>query len=51
MKIHYWDGTHQDESYLVACGKSAKRWRFRFWQQRKWKGVTCKGCLRARPKR
>lgn len=49
MKVHYWDGSHGgDMTYPVACGKLAYGWRFKYWHQRKWKGVTCGGCLRSR---
>ena len=51
MKVHYWDGRHIFPKYPVACGKQALRWRLKFWQQRKWKGVTCKVCLRAKQPR
>jgi hypothetical protein len=49
--VHYWDGTHMDPAYPAACGRSMARLPFKFWQQRKWKGVTCVGCLRTRSRR
>lgn len=51
MKIHYWNGKHTDAFYPTACGKRAFRWPFRFWQQRKWRGVNCKACLATRKER
>lgn len=53
MKVHYWNGKHDDLSYPVACGKKAAsgRWPFKFWQQKRWKGVTCGGCLASKKRK